>query len=293
MKKSILFCSLLVLMAGCAKLDSFMFSADDSIAEYLLDDFDGPEIEVPAEYDIHDSLITVFTIEDDNGNDLWAIYVGNIDSIATDTVIMYCHGNSGHMDYYWTRQKLLANVGHKNRFGVLQIDYKGFGPSEGSPTEKGLTDDVNMGLRWLANNGLTNDRLIMYGFSLGTAPATDIAANGGGLTPFQLILENPFASTDVMANDAAIIEVPASFFSSTEYDNAEEIKKVNQPFMWIHGVDDVFLNMETHGEVVWKNYSGTRGVPLRVPGGEHANTPTMMGYPEYIQALEEFILNQQ
>lgn len=282
--------ALVLVLSGCARLDSFMFNPDNTIAEYLLDDFDGFEIDVPADYDVDDSMIEVFSMPDADGNDIYAIYVGDQSRIDTDTVIMYCHGNSGHMDYYWTRQKLLAHIGHKHRFGVLMIDYKGFGLSTGNSTEQGLTDDVNLGLQWLKDRGLTDDRLVLYGFSLGTAPATDIAANGGVLTPKWLMLENPFASTEVMANDAGIIAVPASFVTNGEYDNAEEIKKVDQPFFWIHGIDDAFLSLETHGEVVWKNYSGSRGVAVRVPGGEHANTPQMMGYPEYIQAMEDFLL---
>lgn len=287
MRKGILLL-LIPLLAGCARLDPFMFNPDNTISEYKLDAFDEPEIGAPAQYDIDPSLIDVFSMKDADGNEIWAIYIGDQSRIATDTVIMYCHGNSGHMDYYWPRQKLLANIGGKNRFGVLMIDYKGFGLSTGTPTEGGLTDDVNLALDWLKERGLTNDRLAMYGFSLGTAPATDIAANGGSLTPAWLLLENPFASTQVMVNDAAVLNIPNSWLTNGDYDNAEEIKKVNQPFFWIHGVDDVFLNLETHGEVVYKNYNGSRGVAVRVPGGEHGNTPQKMGYEEYLLALENF-----
>ena len=67
-----------------------------------------------------------------------AVYLGNIADIATDTIILYCHGNRDHLDFYWPRIKLLANVGGKNRYGVLAMDYRGFGLSEGPATEEGM-----------------------------------------------------------------------------------------------------------------------------------------------------------
>ena len=91
------------------------------------------------------------------------------------------------MDFYWQRAKLLANVGGKNKYGVLMIDYRGYGMSEGKPSEEGMYTDVNTALNWLKKSGLTNDRLVMYGFSLGTAPACELTANTRDMVPSILI----------------------------------------------------------------------------------------------------------
>ena len=56
------------------------------------------------------------------------------------------------------------------------IDYRGFGLSDGPPTEDGMYADANAGMQWLKDHGLTNGRLAVYGFSLGSAPATKICA---------------------------------------------------------------------------------------------------------------------
>ena len=77
---------------------------------------------------------------------------------------MYCHGNKWHMDFYWQRAKLLAHTNGKNKYGVLMMDYRGFGMSEGDPTENGMYADVNACMKWLKDKGLTNSRLIIYGF---------------------------------------------------------------------------------------------------------------------------------
>ena len=74
---------------------------------------------------------------------IYAVYIGNVNTINTDTVIMYCHGNKSQMDYYWQRAKLLANVVGKNNYGVLMIDYRGYGMSEGDSSEEGMYTDVD------------------------------------------------------------------------------------------------------------------------------------------------------
>ncbi len=293
MKKLILLIVIGFVSSSCLRMDSFLYNPDDSISEYLLDDFKGEtEIDLDPSYALPESTQHVFTLTSDVDGDLasiYAVYVGDISSIATDTVILYLHGNAGHLDYYWPRIKLLANVGEKNRFGVLAIDYRGYGLSEGTPSEEALYADSDAALKWLKENGLTDDRLIIYGFSMGTAPATELAANARTMQPSKLMLEAPFASDEVMVQDASGLSLPGSFFTNLEINNAEEIAKVNEPFFWIHGTADSFLSIETHGEVVYKNYNGSYSVAHRVQGGEHRDVPAIMGYKSYSDVVLEFI----
>src|SRR5690606_19806740 len=118
-----------VCTTGCLKLDDFLYSPDTSIESYMLDEFAGTtEISNEVAFDLPDSLVHVFTIPSDNDGDIasiYAIYAGKISDIASDTVVLYLHGNSGHLDYYWPRIKLLANAGGKLRYGVMAIDYRG------------------------------------------------------------------------------------------------------------------------------------------------------------------------
>ncbi len=289
---------LFVLLSSCLRLDSNLYNNGEKIIEYKLDAFAGEKecADLSSTFNIPDSLIHIFTLQsDDEGSkaNIYAIYVGEISRIAIDTVILYCHGNKNHMDYYWNREKLLANVGGKNRFGVLMMDYRGFGLSEGIPTESGMNADVNACEQWLKDNGLTSDRLIMYGYSLGSAPATKLTAEPTVLTPSKLILESPFASSDVLVQDATKIAVPASYFTNLEINNAEEIKNVHQPFCWLHGIDDDFLAIKTNGELVFANHPGPIKIPYRIDGAGHNNVPTVMGYEKYISALEKFIVHAE
>jgi pimeloyl-ACP methyl ester carboxylesterase len=296
MKKIYLIVLSITGLTSCLRLDNNLFNPNvTKINEYKLDNYTGDtDFKLDASYQIQDSLIHLFQLssqapDESNATSIYAVYIGSMNKIATDTIIMYCHGNTEHMDFYWPRAKLLANIKSKNRFGVLMIDYRGYGLSEGKPSEDGLYADVNAALKWLKTKGLTDDRLVMYGFSMGSAPATKLTAESYSMKPSKLLLEAPFASAEVMAQDASGLAMPGSFFTDLKINNAEEIKKVQQPFFWVHGEDDNFLNINTHGAVVYANYNGTYKEAHRIQGAGHSTVPQTMGFQNYLNAVGEFI----
>lgn len=291
MRKLYTFLAVLLLNSGCLRLDDNLYNPK-KIDEYKLDAYTDERecADLSASYNIPANLVKVFTLPVGSaGEKIYAIYIGDENRIGQDTVFMYCHGNKWHMDTYWNRGKLLANVGGKNRFGVLMLDYRGYGKSDGKTTEAGMYEDVDACLAYLKSKGLTGDRLIMYGFSLGTASATELTASPRSLRPAKLILEAPFASAEVMVQDAARLAMPASFFTNLKIDNAEEIKKVAQPFLWLHGESDDFLSVNTHGQVVADNYVGVKKISRRIPNGGHSNVPKVMGYENYTQMILDFV----
>jgi alpha/beta superfamily hydrolase len=296
MRKIFILIISVVTISSCSKLDDNLYNAD-KLEEYKLDKFEGEQdFILDSSYDIPSNLIHIFTLNSQAASEtaattIYGVYIGDINSIATDTVIMYCHGNKWHMDFYWQRAKLLANVGGKNNYGVLMIDYRGYGMSEGTSSEEGLYADVDAGLTWLNQNGLTNDRLIIYGFSMGTAPACELSANTRSMVPEKLILEAPFASAEVMVQDASVLAMPSSFVTSLEINNADEIRKVNQPFMWIHGTADATNGFETHGQIVYNNYQGSYKESIVVQGAEHSNVQVIYGFQSYCYDINAFIRN--
>lgn len=284
-----------ILALTSCRLDSFLFNPDDSITEYKFDAFEEEQrFVLDASYSIPDSLIDLMTLEsgpEDDRETIYAAYIGDQSRISQDTVILYCHGNAGHLDYYWQRAKLLANAGGKNRFGVFFMDYRSYGLSTGTATEAGMYYDVDACMKWLKAQGLTDDRLIIYGFSLGGAPSTELTANPRTLIPSKLILEAPFASFEFMAQDIAKVSFAGSFYGNLEIDNSVEIQKVQQPFLWMHGTADDFVGIH-HGELIQQNYQGTHKVIRRVSGGEHSTVPIVMGFDLYMQLIEDFITGE-
>lgn len=279
-------------LTGCIKLNDIAFY-NEAITDYLLDDYN-TDLDFKLDSTYNAQNIHEFSVNS-NGFDIAAIYIGELSDIDTDTIILYCHGQTRHMDHYWQRAKLLANCGGKERYGVLMFDYRGYGKSEGTPTEQGMYEDVRAAYQWLLNEGASSQRIIIYGFSLGSAPATDLAAYGmSNEFPIKLILESPFASTDFIAQESTLIEVSASYITDLEFDNAEKIKLVDQPLMWMHGIEDDYVAI-TNGEAIISNYSGVDSTYVRVEGANHGQdgVPQTMGYQNYLNAVQEFIESNQ
>lgn len=285
----------LLIFTSCLRLDDNLYNSK-KINSYELDNYKGDQdFILPLSYKIEDSLIHHFTLQsksnDENSSTtIHAIYIGSISKIATDTIIMYCHGNKWHMDFYWQRAKLLANVGTKNKYGVLMIDYRGYGMSEGKTTEEGMYSDVNAGLEWLASKGLSGNRLAIYGFSMGTASATKLAAEPRALKPNWLINEAPFASAETMVQDASGLAISGTYVVDIKINNSEKIKLVQQPYLWFHGINDSFLKISTHGEIVYKNYKGISGTPIRISLAEHGNVPLVFGFENYTNTISSFLI---
>ncbi len=178
----------LIGLSSCLRLDDNLYNGS-KLTEYKFDKYEGEQdFILDSSYNIPASKFNYFTLEskgekDKNSFKIHCVYLGDMSRIGIDTVILYCHGNKDHMDFYWQRAKLLANTGGKDRYGVMMFDYRGYGLSEGKPTEEGMYADADACMRWLKAKGLTGNRFVIYGFSLGTAPACELTANPRALTP--------------------------------------------------------------------------------------------------------------
>jgi len=283
-----------VAFTSCLRLDELLHNNNiNPISEYLLGDYQGETpYKLPDSMKIEPENIYLFQILSEFegvAKNIYALYLGDTSRISIDTVILYCHGNYDHLDFYYPCVQLLANAGGKHNYGVMAFDYRGYGLSEGFPTEDFLYADTDAAMQWLKSKGLTNDRLIMYGFSMGSAPATELTANTRSMTPSKLILEAPFASGETFVQDATGLALPGAYILNLKIDNAKEIQKVNQPFLWLHGTDDKTIRIETHGEVVFKNYKGSAGFACRIPQAGHSDIQPILGYDTYLFIIDSFI----
>ena len=86
-------------------------------------------------------------------------------------VLLYFHGNGGHIGYRAYRMSLFAEAG----LGVLMPEDRGYGGNEGQPSEVGFFGDADTALAFLQKEGISPDRIVVYGESLGTGVATRIA----------------------------------------------------------------------------------------------------------------------
>lgn len=156
-------------------------------------------------------------------------------------LVLYFHGNGGNIAYRADRVAWLA----RQNYGVLIIDYRGYGGSTGTPSEEGLYVDGRASVRFLADRGVPLDKTVFYGESLGSAVAVKVAAE---VTPAAIILEAPFTSAaDVGARAYPFLPVRALMkdrFAAENY-----ISKVKIPVLVLHGVDDRIVPIELGREL--------------------------------------------
>lgn len=289
----IIYIGIALFSVSCLRLDGNLFNTK-VLTSYEWDNYKGEQdFVLDDSYKIPADKMFPFTLKsqmssESKASTLYAVYIGDTARIKTDTVILYCHGNKWHMDYYWQRAKLLAHVGGKNRYGVLMLDYRGYGMSEGKSTEASLYHDVDMALLWLKDRGLEGQRLVMYGFSMGTFPACELAAKPRSLSPHKLIFEAPYASAAAMVGDASGVALPSSYVTDLKIDNAEKIKIVTQSLLWLHGSQDHYCQLETQGQIVYDNHKGEK-YKLIAEGADHDYVPLVLGFDNYIKALEAFM----
>ncbi|KAG2219220.1 hypothetical protein INT45_004580 [Circinella minor] len=133
--------------------------------------------------------------DDQNLVDSPTIYDTALSDPSYDTVI-YFHGNALNRAAPW-RIDLYKHLGEKfNRLNIIAIDYRGFGDSEGTPSEEGLRLDALATVDWLLQKNVTHDRISIIGHSLGTGVATTLAYDmtKRGQPPNALILKAAYSS---------------------------------------------------------------------------------------------------
>ena len=144
--------------------------------------------------------------------------------------IVYFHGNAG------TLENRIHKLNHFKDIDVnfLIIAWRGFNGNKGKPSEEGLYIDANSTILWLKELGLTEENIILYGESLGTGVAIEIAQSKDYAG---LILETPFTSM-VEAAKNFYPYIPVSFLLKDKYDNQSKIKNINIPVLIMHGEVD-------------------------------------------------------
>jgi fermentation-respiration switch protein FrsA (DUF1100 family) len=146
--------------------------------------------------------------------------------------VLFCHGNGEHVARLKPAlQKLRDEMG----VSVFAWDYRGYGKSEGKPTEKSLLADARAAQLWLAQReGIRPEDIVLYGRSLGGAVAVGLAAE----YPVRgMVLERTFAD---MVDTAAFHFpwLPVKWLMRNRYPSAERIAAYKGPLLMSHGTAD-------------------------------------------------------
>ena len=167
-------------------------------------------------------------IENDDGIELLAWYHKKIKE--KNKTILFLHGNAGSLE------NRIHKINHFNDMDVnfLIISWRGFSGNKGHPTEKGLYEDAKSGVNWLKKKGIKEKNIIIYGESLGTGIATEIAQNNNFAG---VILESPFTSMVAAAKSNYPI-FPIRLLLKDKYESDKKIKNIKSPILIMHGGKD-------------------------------------------------------
>ena len=147
--------------------------------------------------------------------------------------LLYFHGNAGNLLSRIGRTAEYLNQG----YGVFMLSYRGYSGSGGKPTEANNIADATLAYQWLLDQGIVSDDIVLYGESLGSGIAVQLAAKSavGGI-----VLDAPYTS---IADVGARIYpwLPVQRFILDRYDSMARIREVTAPLLIIHGANDTLI----------------------------------------------------
>jgi len=186
---------------------------------------DGQIVATPADKGMAYEAVS---FEAADGVPLTAWYVP---SEANRGVVLFSHGNGGNISYNLPFVEILHGVG----LSTFIYDYRGYGRSEGKPSEDGTYSDIEGAWRYLTESRkVPAGQILLYGQSLGGPIAAKLAAEK---TPAALILDSTFTSfVDIAGFHYPFL--PVRWLARFEYNTLEHVKMVRCPVLVIHSPDD-------------------------------------------------------
>jgi hypothetical protein len=198
-------------------------------------------------------------------------------------VLLWFHGNAGNISYRLDMIRMLAAIPVE----IFIVDYRGYGRSEGTPTEAGLYLDARAAWNYLAGERATApERIIIFGKSLGGAVAVDLASQleSEQIEPAGLIVQSSFTSAADVA--AEVLPIFPRMFLHTRMDSINKIKRIRSRKLFIHSRADEVIPF-TLGYKLYeaapepKEFYEVRGAPH--------NSTYIVGGKSYLDRLRSFV----
>jgi hypothetical protein len=190
--------------------------------------------------------------------------------------VLFLHGNAGNISHRVERLEIFRDLG----VHLLLLDYRGYGQSEGIPNEAGTYQDALAAYQWLVQEkGADPKQIVIYGESLGTAIAVDLAAK----QPCgSVVLEAPFTSIGDMAQKMFPI-LPVRRLVRNRYDSLSKIGQVQAPILIFHSRRDEVIPFH-HAE---RLTAASHAKLVELQGG-HSDL-FLVSAEKYKQAMRQFL----
>lgn len=190
-------------------------------------------------------------------------------------VTLHLHGNAGNVSHRSLSARNILAAGSS----VLLLDYRGYGKSEGAPSERGLYRDGEAAFDWLTAQGHAPEQIVLHGESLGTAVAAYVAERRKCAG---LVLEAPFPSARAVAGRVVPLLGPILVWG---YETKARMKNIRAPVFVIHGDRDEIIAYE-FGQEVFAAANDPKWF-WTIPGATH-NDLHLVGRDEFARRLAEF-----
>lgn len=191
------------------------------------------------------------------------------------TLVIF-HGNAGHRGHRLDWIEDLHSLG----YGIFVLDYRGYGGSEGSPTEEGLYLDGEAALEWLGRTGV--QKLVYLGESLGGGVAVEMAARH---PPVALILQSAFSSAVDVARKAYPY-LPIGLLIKDRFDSKSKMARIFCPVLSIHGGRDSIIPPAL-GRALFEAAKEPKSWFL-IPDANHNDLP-WVGGKVYLEGIQKFL----
>ncbi len=144
--------------------------------------------------------------------------------------ILFFHGNAGELG---------ARTYKLNKFNDLDLNFliiswRGFSGNNGKPTEQGLYKDAQKAVEWLEKKGINKKDIVLYGESLGTGIAVELATKS---KYSGIILESPYTSMIDMGKRFYPF-LPISILQKDKYNSLKKLSMIKSPILVLHGKSD-------------------------------------------------------
>jgi fermentation-respiration switch protein FrsA (DUF1100 family) len=197
---------------------------------------------------------------------------------AERMILLFFHGNAGNLTYRFDMIRMLVKL----PVDVFIIDYRGYGKSDGRPSEEGLYLDAGAAWAYLTRQRNTPPRrIVLLGKSLGGAVAIDLAAR---VHPAGLIVQSSFTSIPDMAR--TIVPFFPRFLVRTKMNSIQKIASVDCPKLFIHSPTDEVVPYR-FGRRLFEAAREPKQF-YEVPGAAHNDT-YLVGGEAYLDTLRHFI----
>jgi fermentation-respiration switch protein FrsA (DUF1100 family) len=190
--------------------------------------------------------------------------------------ILYYHGNAGNLANRSERVRRLVARG----YGVLFMSYRGYSGSTGSPSEAANIADAKLAYDVLRKAGVAADDIIVYGESLGTGVAVQVAAEKqvGGL-----VLDAPYTSIVDVA-EVSYPYLPVRPFMFDRYETMQYLPRVTAPLLVLHGERDRVVPVAM-GKAVYAAANAPKEIAT-FPGAGHSDHHLHGSYEELFRWIE-------